>query len=105
MSAPRLGDLVEVARVGLSNYPLLLSDQLLLYASTPLVALFSGAPRAVGELYLSLMILLVVTSLPSIMASVGLPVSVRGSDVLDHALRLGALSPSPSQCLCGLPQA
>ena len=89
LSAPRLGDLVEVARVGLSNYPLLLSDQLLLYASTPLVALFSGAPRAVGELYLSLMILLVVTSLPSIMASVGLPVSVRGSDVLDHALRLG----------------
>ena len=89
LDAPRPGDLAEVVRVGLSNYPLILSDQLLLYASTLLVALFSGAPRAAGELYLSLMILLVVASLPTMMASVGLPVSVRRGDVLGHALRLG----------------
>ena len=86
---PTIRDSLELLKTGLSNYPLMLSDSLLLYAGTLSVALLSQVPEEAGAFYMSLMILLVTASVPRIMAGVGLPVSVRGGDVLDHAFRIG----------------
>lgn len=64
-------------KVGLSNYPQVLSTQLIVSAGVVLVALLTGSPEGTGVFYMSLMIAAALTAVPGTMALMSLPVMVR----------------------------
>ena len=91
LSLPTLRDFAETVRIGISNYPLMLSNILTLNASTILVAVLSSSPISTGIYYMCLVIVSTLASIPSIMSLIGLPISVKSSkiDIMDEILRIG----------------
>ncbi|GAB6148706.1 lipopolysaccharide biosynthesis protein [Stetteria hydrogenophila] len=104
LALPALRDLVDAVRVGASNYPLVLSTQLLASAGVVLIAALTGDPGETGVFYIALMATLALSMIPASMALVSLPVMVRSRDygVAGESLRLGAALVLPLAVAVGL---
>jgi len=91
LAFPTLNDISETIKIGLSNYPLALSNILARNASTLLVAILSTNPINTGIYYMCLVITITLASIPTMMSMIGLPVSVKSNRTaaLDHIIRLG----------------
>lgn len=78
LSRPCLGDLLEVLRIGVSNYPLTLSSALV-SGGVIAAGILTGDPGAAGVTYISLMISQALGLIPSSIASASLPAMMRGA--------------------------
>lgn len=103
-SPPKLEDLVEALKVGVSNYPQILSTQLVVSAGIVLVAFLTGSPEYTGVFYIALMITLALSIIPGSMASMSLPVMVKSRHygLADESLRVGGAAVLPLALVVGL---
>lgn len=86
----------EIVTLTFSNYPLMLSSQILTVLSVYLFALFSGEKVLTGVLYISMMIMLGVAGIPVAMLNASLPIATRrNSDPFSDTLRLGVTLVTP----------
>lgn len=101
---PRMEDLVDTLKIGASNYPQILSNQLVVSAGVVLIALLTGSPRDTGVFYVALMIALGIAVIPGSMASISLPVMVKNKNygIADESLRIGAAIVLPLAVAIGL---
>lgn len=87
LAAPGSGDLAEVLRIGVSNYPISLSPALV-SGGVVAAGILTRDPEAAGVTYISLMISSAVGLIPSSVASVSIPAMMRGAS--PELSRLGA---------------
>ena len=85
-----------LASLAASNYPFMLSNQLLSTLGVYVFAYIVRAPAPTGALYIALMIGLVLASIPGSLLGAALPIGARrGSDPYAETLRLGLAVASP----------
>ncbi len=93
---PGTAGLGELALLTVSNYPFMLSSQLLTVLSVYAFALFSGEEFSTGVLYIAMTASLAVASVPASLLNADLPVAARrGSDPFTETLRLGLALTTP----------
>ena len=78
-----LDDVKCVFKVGLSNYPQVLSTQLLTSTGIILLATLTGNPMYAGIAYIILMATLAVSVIPSSLAIAGLPIMVTNTESIE----------------------
>ncbi len=103
-STPKLEDIVEAFKIGTSNYPQILSTQLVVSAGIVLIALLTGSPEYTGVFYIALMIALALSIIPGSMASMSLPVMVKNRhyEIADESLRIGSAIVLPLALAVGI---
>ncbi len=83
---PRKKDIIETLAYGLANYPQVLSNQLIISTGVVLIAWLTGNASMTGIFYISLMIILVLSIIPSSMANLSLPAMEKtGGGKLAHS--------------------
>lgn len=91
LARPYMEDIKEVLRIGISNYPQMLSTQLIVSAGIVLIALLTSIPENTGTFYIALMIVMALITIPNAMATMSLPVMVKtkNHNLASESLRLG----------------
>ncbi|WP_232502310.1 hypothetical protein [Aeropyrum camini] len=93
---PDTASMRSLAVLAASNYPLMFSIQLLVFLSIYGYRLLGGSLDSTGGLYISFMILLALTSLPTSLQLASLPVGTRfGGRPQEASLRLGLVLSTP----------
>ncbi len=93
---PRLDYLKSIAELTASNYPFVFSGQLLYMLNIYLYVLLGGGVVSTGALYISLMAILLLASIPGSLVSAGLSVSMRRrADTIRDGLRIGLAAVTP----------
>ncbi len=76
---PSISDLKRILSIGVSNYPNIFSNQLVMSLGVVILAVLTRDPGSVSVLYLALMITMVLAIIPETLSNLSIPIMVRSN--------------------------